>query len=213
MLALEDAVFDAVTDTDAPPVKLPVDVAVQDGVVVVEPVSFGVGSAVLLAVAETEVLAVAEDEAVTVALGVGGGVVLLLGEGTYRAGASETPRNCAFVGAARTGDAPNWSVEMGRAQTAKGVVTKTVSPLGPTAGCMTVVPFSPGGINVRLNTQTPVAALRLKSLRPTAKSATQSVLASLKAKPCGATRPVRPSDTNVRALVEGATPTVPVVEA
>lgn len=79
-----------------------------------------------------------------------------------------------------------------------------------TAGWMTPVAL-PGGTSVRCSSHAPVA-LRTNCFSPTPQSHTHSVPASEKTKPCGATRPVRPSDVNDSADVEGATPTLPVVD-
>jgi len=54
-----------------------------------------------------------------------------------------------------------------------------------------------------------VGVARVKSLRPTPRSATQMAVWFCRAMPCGATRPVKPRFTHVMETCEGATPMVP----
>jgi hypothetical protein len=197
-----------VAEAAAPVETVAVAVGVLDGVSDDEGVVDGVS------VDDSVGLAVPEMVGVVLGVGVAVGVGVVVGVGGGSCGLSATPRSCVLAGAMYSGDAAQESVAELKAHSVRGVVTYTVVPSAPTVGCCTCV-SAPGG------TKTPagaavhvdVALARVKSLRPTPQSATHSAVALCSARPCGATRPVRPRLVKPCDVMDGATPGEPALEA
>jgi len=110
------------------------------------------------------------------------------------------------------GDAAHVMVVESRANRPVGVVTYTKLPL--TAGCCTcTTPPGAGDVKAGDAVHADVGDTRVKSLRPTPRSATHMAVWFCRAIPCGATRPARPRLVKLSAVREGATAIVPVVVA
>jgi hypothetical protein len=195
-----------VAEAAAPGESVAVAVGVLDGV------SDDVGVVDGVSVDESVGLAVTETVAVLLGEGVEVGVGVAVGVGGGSAGLSATPRSCVLAGAMYSGDAAQESVTELKAHSVRGVVTYTM-PSAPTAGCCTCVSASggtktPAGAAVHVD----VGVARVKSLRPTPQSATHSAVALCSARPCGATRPVKPRLVKACVVMDGATPGAPALE-